>query len=191
MFKNYICQVRQEIKNTLERQIGKAMINSFASLRPTVRTSADPIFDLQSTVIQNNTEIEVTGNSFVHPILTEVPVQDINSELRYVPASDEPNASAGNQRRRNHVPANITKDGKRQKNQRQQRPPEDKGKKTKCPNKLCGKKDHKKPKLCEFAMLCRYQSQLPSNSPEKIPLHGLDFHDAMRKHWNETKEQNT
>ena len=44
-----------------------------------------------------------------------------------------------------------------------------KGKKTRAPNKLNGKKDHKKPELCEFAMLCRYQSQLPSNSPEKIP----------------------
>ena len=107
-----ICQVRKEIKNILERQVGKAVINSFPSLRPTVRISADPVFDLQSTVIQNNTEIEVTGKSFVHPILTEVPMQDINSELQYIPASDEPIASASNQRRRNHVAENITHDVK-------------------------------------------------------------------------------
>ena len=111
----------------------------------------------------------------------------ITYELEQVLASDEPIASAGNH---NYFPENITHDGKRQKNQRQQRPLEDNGKKTKCQNKLREKKDHKKPGLCEFPMLCEYQSQLPSNSPEKIPLHGLDFHDAFRKHWNEPTEQN-
>ena len=125
---------------------------------------------MQFNFIQNNTEIEVTGNLFIHSILTEVSEQNINSEA---------SVCSRIKLRRKHVPESITHNGKRQKNQRQQRPPEDKGKKAKCSNKLYEEKDLKKPELCEFAIYCRYQRRLLSNSPEKTPLNGLDFHDAM------------
>ena len=62
------------------------MINSFPTLRPTVIISADLVLDSQSTLIENNAENEVTGNSFVHPLHIEVSVQDMNSELHFVPA---------------------------------------------------------------------------------------------------------
>ena len=48
--------------------------------------SADLVLDSQSTLIENNAENEVTGDSFVHPLHIEVSVQDMNSELHYVPA---------------------------------------------------------------------------------------------------------
>ena len=74
-----------------------------------LRILAVPAFVLQSIVIKNNTEIEVTGNSFVHPILTEVLVQDISSELSMFP-HQMTQLPLINQRRRNHVTENV--DGK-------------------------------------------------------------------------------
>ena len=74
------------------------MIGSFPSLSPIVRISADLVFHSQ-TLIENNAEIEVTGNSFVHPVHTEVPVQDLNSELQDVPVSDEPIGNQSDRRK--------------------------------------------------------------------------------------------
>ena len=57
------------------------MINSYPLIMSSIRISVNLTFNLQPTVIQNNTKIEVTGNSF-HSFIQYLQISPVNSEFQ-------------------------------------------------------------------------------------------------------------
>ena len=170
--------VRAAINEILKRASAKSLLEADPTLIPVPYISNHQVFRAQFQLQPKEfSEVSVAGNSFIHPILSNIPVESINSDLHYTPpeivVAPSPSAQVTIATR-----ASAT---------RSSAPQINKSRKTKAPCPECGKKDHKKVELCEFAKFVQEQKTLANDSPDKIVLNGKEFYSVLRTYWLEKK----
>ena len=124
--------VPSAINEIIKRESAKSLLQADLTLIPVPYISNHQVFRAQSQLQpQEFSEISVAGNFFIHPILSDIPVESINSDLHYTPpeivVAPSPSAQCNSGKYNEIIRSSINK-----------------SRKTKVPCPECGKRTIKK-----------------------------------------------